>query len=151
MDATERGLDRTGPDGDLYPSGYRRYGNLSVQQFYDKYIDTDTGDWIYPPDDGFDGPRRPATLEAGAIIDRFGYTGGAYVAPEDLSFNQRAMPPSSTNFAYGRYRVLKPLDGVLEGRTAAWFEQPGGGTQYKFPTGRDMDWYIDNGYLEAIP
>lgn len=25
------------------------------------------------------------------------------------------------------------------------------GTQYKFPTGRDMQWYIDNGYLETIP
>ncbi|OLT17209.1 hypothetical protein BJF80_03285 [Serinicoccus sp. CUA-874] len=147
----KEGLDRTGPDGDLYPSGYRRYGNLSVRQFYDKYIDTDTGEWIYPPHDGFDGPRIPSTLEPGDIIDRFGFDSGEYAAPDRTAFDARAMPPSSTNFSYGRYRVLKPLDGVLEGRTAAWFEQPGGGTQYKFPEGRGLKWYLDNGYLEKVP
>ena len=51
---------------------------------------------------------------------------------------------------YTRYEVLKPLpESVTEGKIAPWFEQPGGGIQYKFD--QPMSWYVRNGYLGEIP
>ncbi|GAA5163781.1 glycohydrolase toxin TNT-related protein [Ornithinimicrobium tianjinense] len=144
-------VDRTGPDGHLYPDGFNPYGSLSEQEFYDTYVNAQGGGWRYPPDDGFAGPRMPSTLEPGDVIDRFGSPqGGYFAAPEGVPFDQRALPPSSINYSYGRYRVVRPLDGVTEGEIAPWFEQPGGGLQYHFPEPRDIQWYIDNGYLVEI-
>jgi hypothetical protein len=45
--------------------------------------------------------------------------------------------------------VLKPLpEGVTEGKIAPWFEQPGGGIQYKFD--HPIEWYLDKGYLKDL-
>lgn len=143
-------IDRTGPDGDLYPDDYRPTGTKSEQEFYDQYWDKDNNSWRYPPDDGFAGPRVPAQAEKGDIIDRFGLPSGEYASPAGTPFDQRAIPPSSVNYEYHQYRVLKPLDGVDEGQVAPWFEQPGGGTQYKFPKDRPLQWYVTNEYLEKI-
>jgi hypothetical protein len=41
------------------------------------------------------------------------------------------------------------MDNILEGEVAPWFEQPGGGWQYQLP--QNVEWYIENGFLEAIP
>lgn len=73
------------------------------------------------------------------------------MSPEGAPFDERALPPSSADFNYTRYEVVRPIPGVTEGEIAPWFEQPGGGLQYHFPPGRDIQWYIDNGYLEKVP
>lgn len=147
--ARPRNPDRTGPDGHLYPDDFHPTGRMNQQEFYDRYWNPDTGSWNYPPDNGFAGPPSSTTLEPGDVIDRFGPRTGTYVSPEGIPFDQRALPPSSANFNYERYRVVRPMDDVLEGDIAPWFEQPGGGWQYHLP--HDVQWYIDHGYLELIP
>ncbi|MGQ0623606.1 MAG: TNT domain-containing protein [Sporichthyaceae bacterium] len=109
------------------------------------------GGWRYPtdPPDGFAGPSRSHGLQPGDAIDRFGDADGKFASPGGTSFDQRALPPSSVGSDYTQWRVLKPLpDSILEGDVAPWFEQPGGGVQYKFD--HELTWYEKNGYLERI-
>lgn len=44
---------------------------------------------------------------------------------------------------------MKPLP-VKSGTTAPWFDQPGGGTQFKLLEGWDVDMLIRDGYLKEI-
>lgn len=83
----------------------------------------------YP--DGFDGPIKMETLEPGTKVDRYGSLGGGFVAPEGISFESRALPPESKNSPYNIFKVNQPLE-AKSGRIASWFNQPGGGIQYKF-------------------
>ena len=142
------------PGGDLYPDGYDRFGNLGEQGFFDKYWDQDAGSWHYPEakdgyPDGFDGPVEPNRLETGDVVDRYGRPGGEFASPEGTPFDERALPPSSAGAGYHRYEVLKPLpEGVTEGKIAPWFEQPGGGIQYKFD--HSIEWYVEHGYLGPL-
>ena len=142
------------PGGDLYPDGYDRFGDLGEQGFFDKYWDPEKGSWDYPEakdgyPDGFDGPVEPNRLDTGDVVDRYGRPGGEYASPEGTPFDQRALPPSSAGAGYHRYEVLKPLpEGVTEGKIAPWFEQPGGGIQYKFD--HSIEWYIEHDYLAPL-
>lgn len=152
--ADGRPMPTSGAGADLYPDDLRRYGDLDRQQFYDRYWDPDRGSWNYPDadagyPDGFDGPVAPNQLGEGDVIDRFGRPGGEYASPAGTPFPDRALPPSSIGAGYHQYEVLRPLpEGVTEGRIAPWFEQPGGGVQYKFD--RSIEWYETNGYLRKI-
>jgi len=143
---------------------YRRFGGLTSDQFVAKYR-SGTG-WSYPPADGFlviaGLPiRYRQTLAAGSRIDRFGYSGGAYLAPSRTLFLQRALPPQNLNTPTGTpqsnyhlYCVLRPFD-VDAGPIAPWFEQLGLGWQYKLEAGYLPDagtavsvtWLLQNGYL----
>ena len=49
------------------------------------------------------------------------------------------------NGGYFRYEVVRPLR-VAAGKAAPWFDQPGGGMQYK--TERPIQVLIDTGYLK---
>lgn len=50
---------------------------------------------------------------------------------------------------YPRWEVIKPLpEDVVQGRVTPWFEQPGGGVQYKFS--EKMTWYEEHGYLRRL-
>jgi len=143
------------PGADRYPDDMSRYGDLSRQEFYDKYWNPESDRWHYPEakdgfPDGFDGPASPNSMQPGDVIDRFGPADGKYASPADTPFPERAIPPSSISSDYTQYRVLKPLpEEVLEGKIAPWFEQPGGGVQYKFD--HPISWYQERGYLEPVP
>ena len=148
-----RDIDPNAPGGDLYGNDYQRFGDLGEQQFMDRYWNPDASDgrgaWDYPERDGFDGPAVPNSLEPGDVIDRYSDFDGKYASPVDTPFEQRALPPSSVGSSYSQYEVLKPLpESVTEGKIAPWFEQPGGGVQYKFE--HDLSWYVENGYLAEI-
>ncbi|MFW8744871.1 TNT domain-containing protein [Mesorhizobium japonicum] len=115
-------------------------------------------DWIWPPDDGFDGIRVPNTLTPGTRIDRITATkpdgepaDGSYASPEGNTFPSRSLPPDRAlpPFVTVTYEVVKPLPPeVLEGKVAPWFDRPGGGFQYQFPEG--ITKYVDDGYLRVI-
>ncbi|WP_063893707.1 TNT domain-containing protein [Nocardia sp. Root136] len=146
-------------------AGYQRFGALNADQFVAKYR-TEQGWWIYPPEDGFvvragHTMRHPQALPPGKRVDRFGYAGGKFLAPQDDSFAARALPPQNLNTPTGTplsnyhlYCVLKPFQ-VDAGPIAAWFEQPGGGTQYKLESNYlpeagpalSVTWLLQNGYL----
>src|SRR5206468_3326275 len=118
------------------PRDYRPYGDLSRQEFYDTHYNPDQwgpgkGDWEYPKDDGFDGPRSPNTLQEGDVIDRYGRESGRYTSPAGTNFEDRGLPPTNLTQEYHQYRVRKPLPpDVTEGRIAPAFEQEGGGVQH---------------------
>lgn len=151
-------LDADIPGRANYPDDYDRYGDLGEQAFHDKYWDPDArggdGGWRYPTEadgypNGFDGNPGPNTMQTDDVIDRYGDPNGRFASPSGTSFEERALPPSSVGSAYTQYEVLRPLpEGVIEGRIAPWFEQPGGGVQYVFD--RPLDWYVENGYLREL-
>lgn len=165
-------LPRTGYLGTLL-FGYNRYGNLTPSQFLAKYWDPSKNppDWDYPKNDGFarnsQGQllRFRMTLYPGQYIDRFGNEQGTFLATGGSSFISRAIAPNTLNTSpddpahlcdYHLYRVLTAFD-VDGGPAAAWFEQPGGGLQYKLipgylpnPQFPLIPWLVRNGYLQRV-
>lgn len=112
-------------------------------------------DWLniecsfwFPPNDGFDGKPKSETVAAGTVIDRYGNPGGTFLSPTDATYEQRALPYDRTKMKYTRYQVVKPLT-ATSGSTARWFDQPGGGTQYK--TSKSVQALLDEGVLKEVP
>lgn len=147
----------SGVEARIYDPDFDRWAGKGQQQFYDEWYDAEAGTWKYPSkengakyDDGFAEPPRPNTLKVGDTIDRLGGArGGNFAAPDGTPFGERALPPSDVAREYHQYRLLKPLpDSVTEGKIQGWFDQPGGGIQYKFD--KDIKWYIDNDYLAEV-
>lgn len=148
---------------------YRRTGNLTPQQFLDKYWDPAAAWWRYPPLDGYlldrDGKPIiiPVRLRAGQYIDRYGSEFGQFLAPIGTSYAGRSIPPQSLVSTpagycnYRAYRVLKPFK-VDSGPIAPWFEQSGMGWQYVLkgnhipgaPTPLTVKWLLENSYLERV-
>ncbi|WP_280271287.1 TNT domain-containing protein [Nocardia wallacei] len=153
-----------GPPVQPLLAGYQRFGGLGADDFVAEYRN-DSG-WIYPPEDGFQvigghAVRHPQQLSPGRRIDRFGFAGGRFLAPAGDPFPARALPPQNLNTPTGTpqsnyhlYCVLKPFT-VEAGPIAAWFEQPGGGTQFLLQTtylpeagaALNVTWLLQNGYL----
>ncbi len=143
--------------------GYQRFGLETEAQFAAQYRSGSS--WIYPPDDGFlvvagHPIEYTQTLTPGSEIDRFGYSGGAYLSPAHTLFTQRALPPQNLNTPAGTpvanyhlYCILKAFP-VDAGPIAPWFQQLGLGIQYKLdasllPSGSSpsVTWLLTNGYL----
>ncbi len=88
------------------------------------------GSTWWPPENGaVPGSQQVTTLPKGTQLDRYGGESGGYLSPRGASFESRAMPgvPSTSP---NNYVVNRPLS-VEQARIAPWFEQPGGGTQYR--------------------
>lgn len=116
------------------------------KQGYARFL-SDSGRTLYPRNNGFSGGPVVETLKEGAlIVDRYGDSGGSFVSPRGTSIGERSLPIESRGDVYHVYRIKKDIEGVLSGRTGAWFEQPGGGWQYKLPN-RIMDL---SDYLEEV-
>jgi hypothetical protein len=101
----------------------------------------------YPPNRGFAATPVTETLQPGTLIDRFGLERGTFVAPSGTPVPMRALPPGVADAPYNVYRVVKPID-VQAGKSATWFGQPGGGTQYELPS-RVAD-LLKSGHLERV-
>ncbi|WP_432416185.1 TNT domain-containing protein [Thermoanaerobacterium aotearoense] len=64
------------------------------------------------------------------------------------SFEMRSLPPKyKITKPYNVYEVVKPFEG-LEGKIATWFDQPGGGIQYKLP--KTIEGLINEGYIRKV-
>ena len=98
----------------------------------------------FPPRDGFAATPKTVWKKPGTLLDRFGFPGGQFVAPADGSYMGRAVPYDRLKMPYFRYEVVRPLR-VAAGPASPWFDQPGGGLQYK--TERRIQVLIDTGYL----
>lgn len=141
--------------------GYRPFGNLSREEFVEKYWDPDKvnwnsskGNWRYPPDDGVvPGTVHPVVPKVGDLWDRFGDPEfGKYLSPEGTSYSERAIPPSNLSGGYHVYQWLKVPDAaageIMQSEVAPWFEQAGGGIQ--FQTTQDVRWLLDHFYLKEV-
>ncbi len=100
----------------------------------------------FPPRDGFARAPKAVRLKPGTVVDRFGHPGGRFLAPADASYMGRAVPYDRFKMPYYRYTVVKPLR-VAAGKSAPWFDQPGGDIQYK--TDRPIQVLLDQGYLKS--
>jgi hypothetical protein len=152
-------------------AGYDRLAGLTAEEFIARYWDPTanggSGGWRFPPADGF--LLRPtgqpiefvAPLGPGTRIDRFGSEFGAFLAPLDTPYAERALPPMSLdNFDaaytcnYHVYRVVRRFS-AEEGPIAPAFGQIGHGLQIELlgslvpgaPARLNVRWLIDNGYL----
>lgn len=86
-------------------------------------------------------------LKPGTQVDRFGYDGGRFVAPNGTPIGQRALAPGTTDKPYKVFEVTNRVV-VHEGETAPWFGEPGGGTQYYMPA--SIEDLLGAGYLRRI-
>jgi hypothetical protein len=101
----------------------------------------------FPQRDGFAGRPKVIVLRAGTVIDRFGAPTGNFLAPADSSYMGRAVPYDRLKMPYYRYQVVKPLR-VQAGKAAPWFDQVGGGLQYK--TRDRVHMLVERGYLRQV-
>lgn len=159
-------LPTASPVGPLL-SGYQRFGALGPAEFLAQYGNTAGDAYVYPPALGFviapDGrPIKAAQqLLPGYRLDRFGFPGGAFLAPLGTPFSSRSLPPSNLNTPanaplanYHVYCVVKPFT-VDSGPIAPWFAQPGMGTQFKLEqkylpeagAALSITWLLAHGYL----
>lgn len=127
----------------MYGMTYTK-GKKGEDRFY-----SDDGRPIYPLNDGFVGEPEKITLKAGEMmVDRYGPVYGGYVSPKNVSFEARALPRTTKIEEYSVFVIKKDIKDVLSGVAAAWFGEPGGGTQYKLPLGTKQ--LLKEGYLEVM-
>ena len=93
----------------------------------------DDGRPIYPGNDGAVGLIVTVTLPSGDVLTRYGKPTGRYVSPDGMTFEQRALPSTTSEGDFHVYCVERPIDGVQKGKIAPWFGRAGGGIQYKLP------------------
>jgi hypothetical protein len=110
------------------------------------WLQTDCRYW-FPQRDGFAGRPRDIVLPPGTVIDRFGQPTGNFLAPAEASYMGRAVPYDRLKMPYYRYEVVKPVR-VKAGKAAPWFDQPGGGIQYK--TAVPVKALVDSGHLRQV-
>lgn len=101
----------------------------------------------WPPNEGFKGTPQKAVLSPGTRIDRYGYNAGTFVSPQGTSYGARSLAPGTSLKPYRAFEVLKPIE-VLKGKVAPWFDEIGGGTQFKL--NESVQELIDGGYLKEI-
>ncbi len=90
-----------------------------------------TAKWLeWPPNEGCAGPEQHETLAPGTGIDRYGSENGSYFSSPGTSYAARSLPYNAARIGYTVYVVLKPLQ-VDACRIAPWFDEPGGGMQFK--------------------
>lgn len=150
-------------------AGYSRSGNLPPDRFLAEYWDSAAESWKYPPLDGFEvlpdgsADKDAEVLEVGEELDRFGSEYGSFLAPAGDDYAERSLPPQSLTTreadfpcGYHRYEVARPFT-AWEGPIAAWFAQPGGGTQILLDPAflqpgegqrLNVRWLLSNGYLK---
>lgn len=118
---------------------------MSLKESKAKWKD-DSGNIMWPENDGFDGGTRKMVLKPKTMIDRYGYNGGRFTAPLGTPYEKRSLfPGTKEEKPYHIFEVKKKVK-VKEGVTAAWFDEPGGGIQYVFDN--SIEYYLGNGTLE---
>lgn len=99
----------------------------------------------YPPNNGaVNGTENLEYLQPGAQIDRYGSLNGTYASPSGTPLELRSLP-SSNSGVLNSFEVLKPFP-VQSSTIAPWYNQPGGGIQYKLP--KSINWLLDNRFIK---
>lgn len=116
-----------------YKPNYEIYDQYKTVFDNPNYYDQVTGEIKWPENDGFwleMGDVETKTLQKGARIDRYGYDSGTFTSPYGLSYESRSLAPGTEYKPYSIFEVVEPFD-VQSGYIEPWFDQPGGGIQYK--------------------
>jgi len=84
----------------------------------------------------------------GVVIDRYGHTGGKFVATPNVPFEARGLPPEYlSKKPYNTYEVMKPIH-VQSGFSMPAFNQPGLGVQYELPV--SVQTLLNKGFVKPI-
>ena len=102
-------------------------GKKGEDRFYD-----DNGRPICPPNDGAIGEQIRITLPRGTVISRYGLNKGAFAAPVGTPIEARSLSKEAREKNDLHVFELKKDVICYRSIVAPWFDQPGGGTQYKF-------------------
>ena len=126
------------------------------------FVDVRETIWQRPLDElrreagiGSDGLAPKPRFGAG-ILDRYGGEHGGFLFPEGTSYAERSMPPGTDLRNYHLYQVTAKGSREMrltQSTVRAWFDQPGGGTQYYIPQGdveMEIKTMIDQGWIEKI-
>ena len=105
-----------------------------------------SGSTAWPPNRGFLKPPDKAVLQPGSVVDRYGGSGGTFVAPKNTPFQARSLPANFSSKPLNAYEVVKPIN-VDAGVSAPWFKQPGGGVQFELPA--PVQELLDSGHLRS--
>ena len=112
-----------------------------------KYYNQNTGETIWPPNDGAAGEVTTTVLPEGTRIDRYGSDFGTYTSPEGTPYEMRSVAPGTDQKPYSVFEVQSPLE-VQSSEVAPWFDQPGGGIQYKLP--ESVDDLLEAGIIRRV-
>lgn len=112
-----------------------------------KYYNQNTGETIWPPNDGAAGEVTTTVLPEGTRIDRYGSDFGTYMSPEGTPYEMRSVAPGTGQKPYSVFEVQSPLE-VQSSEVAPWFGQPGGGIQYKLP--ESVDDLLEAGIIRRV-
>jgi hypothetical protein len=107
-----------------------------------------SGNFSWPPNDGFAAAPVAVTLPPGMLLDRFGSPGGRFFSPQGAPYSARALPYVCPAQVYTVYKVHGPL-AVQSGTAASWFGEPGGAIQYK--SGDTAAQLLTTGKIETTP
>lgn len=89
-----------------------------------------SGQLVWPKNDGCAGAAETEVLPEGLRLDRYGSDYGTFFALPGTPYPERAMPYQTAGLVYHVYVVVKPLS-VSACKIAPWFDEPGGGEQFK--------------------
>ena len=112
-------------------------------QWYDA-----SGNFRWPPDDGFAAAPVAVVLPPGMLLDRFGSPGGRFFSPEGAPYAARALPYVCRAQVYTVYKLDRPLT-AQSGTAAPWFGEPGGAIQYE--TGETAAQLLADRTIEPLP
>jgi Tuberculosis necrotizing toxin len=119
-----------------------------------RYRDATTGRFVaarelpWPPNGGFASSARE-TVQPGTILDRYGSPTGRFFGEPGATVSQRGMAPGAEAMPYTRYRVLKPFD-TQAGPAAGVPEFGAAGGSKQYLAGNNVQWLLDNGFIEVV-
>ncbi len=91
--------------------------------------------YVWPRNNGFEGPPLNTTLPRGYQFDRLGgdpaTDSGRFASPAGTPFEMRSLPRSSLSRTFTTYEVVIPFDAQI-GVVRPWGGMPGGGFQLNF-------------------
>ena len=103
---------------------------------------------FYPGNQGFAGATDKTFLMPGQTIDRYGGSGvSRFFSPQGTPDWARSLPPGTTGQPLRTFQVMKPFE-VDSGEVAPWFNQPGGGLQYRTPV--NLNTLLKRGIIQEI-
>jgi len=131
---------------EIYDESEKKLEGSIPEDFYDK----NTKDILWPEKNGFLGYPQEVTLKEGYVFSRIGSARGRFAAPVGTQYGERSLPYSEEAAIQEEriYKVLKPIEKVLEGLTAPYFQKPGFGLQQELPN--PIQYLIENGSIEDI-
>ena len=103
---------------------------------------------FYPENAGFAGATERTFLMPGQTIDRYGGSGvSRFFSPQGTADWRRSLPPGTTGQPLRTFEVVKPFE-VESGTIAPWFNQPGGGLQYRSPV--QLEILLKRGIIKEV-